>query len=56
VDIVQFAVGDVDEPSNVAAQVEQRVHLCRGFGRVEVRKSASVVAFGEPIIQFAGQQ
>ena len=53
---MQIADGDVDEPSNVAAQVEQRVHLYRGFGRVEVRKSASVVAFREPIIHFAGQQ
>ena len=37
VDIVQFAVGDVDEAGNVATQVEQRVHFHRGFGLAERR-------------------
>ena len=36
VDIVQFAVGNVDEAWNIAAQVKQRVHLHRGFGRTEM--------------------
>ena len=37
IDIAQLAVGDVDEAGNVAAQVEQRMHLHRRPGRSEVR-------------------
>ena len=35
-DIVQFAVGYVDKAWNVAAQVEERVHLHRCLGRSEM--------------------
>ena len=35
--IVQFAVRHVDEARNVAAQIEQRVHLHRRLGRAEMR-------------------
>ena len=34
--IVQFAVRDVNETRNIATQVEQRVHLHRCFGRPEM--------------------
>ncbi len=37
IDIVQLAVGDVDEARNAAAQIQQRVHLHRRLGRAEVR-------------------
>ena len=36
-DIVQLAVGDVDEARDVAAQIQQCVHLHRGLGRAEMR-------------------
>ena len=36
-DVMQLAVGNVDEAGNVAAQVEQRMHLHRRLGRSEVR-------------------
>ena len=36
VDLVQFAVGDVDEAGNSAAQVEQRVQLHGRFGRAKL--------------------
>ena len=32
VDIVQFAVGNVDETGNIAAKIEQRVQLDRPLG------------------------
>ena len=35
VHIVQFAIADVDEAGNVAAQVEQRMQLDRRFGRTK---------------------
>ena len=34
--VVQLAVRNVDEARNVAAQVEQRVHLHRGLGRTKM--------------------
>src|ERR1700748_3206878 len=37
VNVVQFAVRDVDEARDVAAQVQQRVHLDRRLGRAEMR-------------------
>ena len=33
--VVQLAVRDVNEARDVAAQIEQRVHLHRGLGRSE---------------------
>ena len=36
IDLVHLAVGDVDESWNVAAQVEQRMHLDRSFGLAEM--------------------
>ena len=35
IDIVQLAVGDVDEAGNIATQVEQRMHLDRRLGRAK---------------------
>jgi len=35
--IVQLSVGDVDETWNVAAQIQQCVHLHGGFGGPEMR-------------------
>ena len=35
--IVKFAVGYADEARDVAAQIEQRVHLHRCFGRTKMR-------------------
>ena len=37
IDVVQFAVGNVDETRDVSTQVKQRVHLHRRLGRPEVR-------------------
>ena len=37
VHIVQLSVGNVDEARDVAAQIQQGVHLHRGFGGPEVR-------------------
>jgi hypothetical protein len=37
VNVVQFAVRNVDEARDVAAQVQQRVHLDRRLGRAEMR-------------------
>ena len=38
VDVVQLAVGNVDEAENAAAQVQQRVHLHGGLGAAERRQ------------------
>jgi hypothetical protein len=35
--IMQLAVRDMDEAWNIAAQIEQRVHLHGGFGGPEMR-------------------
>ena len=35
--VVQFAVRNVDEARDVAAQVQQRMHLDRRLGRAEMR-------------------
>ena len=37
VDVVQLAVGDVDEGGDAAAQVQQRVQLDGGLGRAKRR-------------------
>ncbi len=37
IDVAQLAVGDVDEAGNVAAQVQQRMHLHRGLGGAKQR-------------------
>jgi len=37
VNVVQFAVRNVDEARDITAQVQQRVHLDRRFGRTEMR-------------------
>lgn len=36
IDLVHLAVADMDEAGDVAAQIEQGVHLDCGFGRTEV--------------------
>ena len=35
VDVVQFAVADVDKRGDIATQIEQRMHLHRRLGRAE---------------------
>src|SRR5271156_4776353 len=37
VDVVQLAIRDVDEARDVAAQIQERVHLHRRLGRAEMR-------------------
>lgn len=37
VDVMQLAVRDVDEAGDVAAQIQERVHLHGGLGRAEMR-------------------
>src|SRR3989338_3267934 len=48
VDVVQFAVGDVDETGDRPAQVEQRVQLHRRFGRAKLgpRKQRQAQVYG----------
>ena len=36
-DVVHFSIGDVDEVRDIAAQIEQGMHLYCGLGRAEVR-------------------
>src|SRR5271163_4725448 len=36
VDVMQLAIRDVDEARDAAAQIQERVHLHRGFGRAEM--------------------
>ncbi len=51
IDLVHLAVADVDEGWNVAAQVEQRMHLNGGFGGAEAcpRKDAQAQVDGRGI-------
>ena len=37
IDIVKFAVGNMDKTRDIAPQIKQRVHLHRSLGRSEVR-------------------
>ena len=37
VDLVQFAIAEVDESRNAAAQIQERVHLDRRLGRAKRR-------------------
>jgi len=37
IDLVELAIGDVDERRNVAAQIEQRIQLHRPLGRTKAR-------------------